>query len=119
MPGQAREMLLLALSHHFISEKEFLFSFDASFSKNPSFPYEDYDRFDLDARDETDFLHRFRVRKMDISRLAHALMILRVCAAINDMIKSRPDRGIVHVAKKIYVPVLVERYHPPNRTSSA
>ena len=84
MPGQAREMLLLALSHHFISEKEFLFLFDASFSKNPSFPYEDYDRFDLDARDETDFLHRFRVRKMDISRLAHALMILRVCAAIND-----------------------------------
>ena len=31
-------MLLLALSHHFISEKEFLVLFDATFSKNPSFP---------------------------------------------------------------------------------
>ena len=84
MLGQAREMLLLALSHHFISEKEFLVLFDATFSKNPSFPYEDYDRFDQDAMDETDFLHGSRARKMDIPRVAHALMILRVCVLIND-----------------------------------
>ena len=70
---QAREMLLLALTHHFISEEEFLLLYDASFSKNPPFPHGDYDRFDLEAMDETECLHEFRVRKIDIPRLADAL----------------------------------------------
>ena len=47
--------------------------YDASFSKNPSFPYPDYDRFDLDSMDEAECFHEFRVRKMDIVRLADAL----------------------------------------------
>ena len=57
---QAREMLSLALTHHFISEEEFLLLYDASFSKNPSFPHGDYDRFDLDAMDETECLYEFK-----------------------------------------------------------
>ena len=47
--------------------------YDASFSKNPSFPHDDYDQFDLDSMDETECFHEFRVRKMDIPRLADAL----------------------------------------------
>ena len=70
---EAREMLSLAWSHHFISEEEFLLLYDASFSKNPSFPHADYDRFDLDSMDEAECFHEFRVRKMDIVRLADAL----------------------------------------------
>lgn len=70
---QAREMLLIAFSHNFISEEEFLLLYDASFSKNPPFPHGDYDRFDLGAMDETECFHEFRVRKMDIPRLADAL----------------------------------------------
>ena len=66
-------MLSLAWSHHFISEEEFLLLYDASFSKNPAFPHVDYDRFDLDSIDETECFHEFRVRKMDIARLADAL----------------------------------------------
>ena len=50
-------MLSLAWSHHFISE-EFLM-YDASFSKNPSFPHADYHRFDLDSMDEADCFHEF------------------------------------------------------------
>lgn len=70
---EAREMLSLAWSHHFISEEEFLLLYDASFSKNPSFPHADYDRFDLDSMDEAECFQEFRVRKMDIVRLADAL----------------------------------------------
>ncbi|KAL9976912.1 hypothetical protein ACROYT_G014254 [Oculina patagonica] len=66
-------MLLLSLSHHFISEEEFILLYDASFSKNPTFPHSDYDRFHLDAMDEIECFHEFRVRKMDIPRLADAL----------------------------------------------
>lgn len=44
---EAREMLSLAWSHHFISEEEFLLLYDASISKNPSFPHANYERFDL------------------------------------------------------------------------
>lgn len=46
---ETQEMLSLAWSHHFISEEEFLLLYDASFSKNPSFPHVDYDRFDPDS----------------------------------------------------------------------
>ena len=70
---EAQEMLSLAWSHRFTSEEEFLLLYDASFSKNPSFPYADYDRFDLDSMDETECFHEFQVRKMDIVRLADAL----------------------------------------------
>ena len=66
-------MLSLAWSHNFISEEEFLLLYDASFSKNPSFPHADYGRFDLDSMDEAECFHEFRVRKMDIVRLADAL----------------------------------------------
>lgn len=66
-------MFSLAWSHHFISEEEFLLLYDASFSKNPSFPHADYDRFDLDSMDEEECFQEFRVRKMDIVRLADAL----------------------------------------------
>jgi len=55
-------MLLLSYAHHFISEEEFVLLYDASFSKNPVFPHGNYDRFDLDAMDETECLHEFRVR---------------------------------------------------------
>lgn len=64
---------MLALVHHFISEEEFLLLYDATFSNNPPFPQVDYDRFDLEAMDETKCLREFRVRKMDIPRLADAL----------------------------------------------
>ena len=65
-------MLSVAWSHHFISEEEFLLLYDACFSKNSSFPNADYNRFDLDSMDETECFHEFRVRKMDIVRLADA-----------------------------------------------
>ena len=69
---EAQEMLSLAWSHHFISEEEFLLLYDASFSKNQSFPHTDYDRFDLDSMDKAECFHEFRVRKIDIVRLADA-----------------------------------------------
>lgn len=82
---EAREMLSLAWSHHFISEEEFLLLYDASFSKNPSFPHADYDRFDLDSMDEAECFHEFRVRKWTLLDLLMSLDYLRVYAATNEL----------------------------------
>ena len=68
-------MLLLSLHHSFITEDEFMLLYDASISKNPTFPHKDYDRFNLDDMDETECYREFRVRKLDIPRLAEALKL--------------------------------------------
>ena len=67
------EMLLVSFLHGFITEEEFGVLYEANLSKNPPFPHGDYDRFSLENLDETEIYAEFRVRKMDIGRLADAL----------------------------------------------
>ena len=50
----------------------FIFLDEGNFSKNPEFPYEDYERFDLDAMDDTEWKAEFRFTKNEIPRLAEA-----------------------------------------------
>ena len=45
------------------------------FQKNPEFPYEDYERFDLDVMDDAECKAEFRFTKSEIPRLAEALDI--------------------------------------------
>ena len=49
--------------------------YEGNLSKNPEFPYEDYERFDLNAMDETECKAEFRFTKSEIPRLAEALDI--------------------------------------------
>ena len=51
---------------------EFIFLDEGNFSKNPEFPYEDYERFDLDAMEDTEWKAEFRITKNEIPRLAEA-----------------------------------------------
>ncbi|KAL9970194.1 hypothetical protein ACROYT_G022528 [Oculina patagonica] len=46
-----------------------------NFSKNPEFPYEEYELFDLDTMDDTEGKAEFRFKKAEILRLAEALDI--------------------------------------------
>ena len=92
-------MLLLSLSHRFILEEEFILLHEASFSKNPSFPHCEYNRFDLDTMDEAECFAEFRVRKMDIPRLADALGLP---ASLTCQQRTRADRteGLCMVLKQ-------------------
>ena len=91
-------MLLLSLSHNFISKEEFILLHEASFSKNPSFPHGEYSRFDLDTIDEAECFAEFRVRIMDIPQLADATDCLLVLLA-NDR-----TEGLCMVLKRFAYP---------------
>ena len=70
----ARNLLLESYNNGIIDDDEFILLYEGNF-KNPEFPYEDYERFDLDAMDDTECKAEFRFTKNEIPRLAEALDI--------------------------------------------
>ena len=47
-----------------IDDDEFVLLYGGNFSRNPEFPYEEYEMFDLDAMDDTECKSEFRFTKM-------------------------------------------------------
>ena len=72
---KVRQLLLLRFDDVDISEDEFLLLYDANNSKNPDFPYQNYEHFDLEELDESECLAEFRFRKRDIPLLAEAMRL--------------------------------------------
>ena len=70
-----RNLLLESYNDGTIDDDEFVSLYEGNFSKNPEFPYEEYEMFDLDAMDDTECKAEFRFRKNEIPRLAEALDI--------------------------------------------
>lgn len=70
-----REALLLAFDDGSIDEEEFLLLYEEHTSKNPTFGYEDYERFDLNTIDPAMCKADFRVEKNDLNMLKDALQI--------------------------------------------
>ena len=70
-----REMLLLSYDSKIITDEEFLVLWETYQSKNPEFPYDLYERFDIQNIDEAECLAEFRVRKQDIPVLANVLQL--------------------------------------------
>ena len=68
----ARNLLLESYNDGIIDDDEFILLYEGNFSKNPEFLYEDYERFDLNAMDETECKAKFRFTKSEIPRLAEA-----------------------------------------------
>ena len=64
----ARNLLLESYIDGIIDE--FILLYEGNFSKSLKFPYEDYNRFDLDAMDDTECKAEFRLTKNEIPRLA-------------------------------------------------
>jgi len=54
------ELLLVSYDDGDISEDEFLLLYDANSSKNPDFPYQNYEHFDLQEFNESECLAEFR-----------------------------------------------------------
>ena len=51
---KVRELLLTSFNDGDISEDEFLLLYDVHRSKNPDFPYQNYEHFDLERLDESE-----------------------------------------------------------------
>ena len=72
---RTRDALLLALDDDLIDEEEFSMLYDLHTSKNPNFPYHDYEKFDLDLIDPAECKAEFCVEKNDLPLLYNALGI--------------------------------------------
>ena len=70
---KVRELLLTSFDDGDISEDEFLLLYDVNRSKNPDFPYQNYEHFDLEKLDESESLAEFRFRKSDIPVLKEVM----------------------------------------------
>ena len=70
---KVRELLPTSFDDGDISEDEFLLLYDVNRSKNPDFPYQNYEHFDLERLDESECLAEFRFRKSDIPVLKEAV----------------------------------------------
>jgi hypothetical protein len=63
---KARTQLIDSYLNDIIDDEEFVLLYDAHFSKNPEFPYKEYEIFDMDEIDNVQFEAEFRFRKEDI-----------------------------------------------------
>lgn len=73
-----KEVRLLLLDSYLdgeIDEDEFVLLYDMNRSKNPEFPHESYERFDLDSMDPSECKAEFRFEKYDLQLLAECLGI--------------------------------------------
>ena len=65
-----RDLLVLLYGDEIISDEEFLLLYDSFISKNPDFPHENYQRFDLESMNSADECKaEFRVKKHDLPTL--------------------------------------------------
>ena len=70
-----RDLLVLLYGDEIISDEEFLLLYDSFISKNPDFPHENYQRFDLDSMNSAECKAEFHVEKHDLPRLVAALQL--------------------------------------------
>ena len=70
-----RDLLVESYFLDEIDDEEFCLLFDACHSKNPEFPYDQVDCFNLDDLTEAECLAEFRFQSSDIHVLANALDI--------------------------------------------
>ena len=68
-------MLFDSYDDGLIDEDEFVLLYHLNTSKNPVFPYENYDVFELENVDEAECKPEFRVEKADLPQLAEVLGI--------------------------------------------
>ena len=72
---ETRDLLLVSCVKGIINANEFAILYDVNMSKNPLFPYDNYEQFSLDNFSEEECIAEFRVEKNDLPVLADALGI--------------------------------------------
>ena len=72
---ETRDCLLLSFDEGIIDDEEFIFLHDLNSSKNPDFPYWQYDPFDLDCLTDVECKAEFRFWKNDIYLLKEVMQL--------------------------------------------
>ena len=72
---ETRDLLLVSCVKGIINANEFAILYDVNMSKNPLFPYDNYEQFSPDNFSEEECIAEFLVEKNDLPVLADALGI--------------------------------------------
>jgi len=83
-----RECLLLSFEQNLLSSEEFILLYDLNTSKNPDFPYWQYERFELDSLSDDECRAEFRFLKNDIFLLKDVLQIPDEITCYNRLVVS-------------------------------
>ena len=67
---ETRDLLLVSSVKGIINANEFAILYNVNMSKNPLFPYDNYDKFSLDNFSEEECIAEFRVEKNDLTVFA-------------------------------------------------
>ena len=72
---KARNLVLESYCDGLLDDEEFLLLYDLNTSKNPEFPFDNYERFNLETLDPAECKAEFRFEKSDLPLLTEALQI--------------------------------------------
>ena len=86
-----REHILFAYDDNLINDEEFVLLYDANKSRNPDFPYWQYEKFDLANLSEDECKCEFRFLRRDIPRLREALQIPEQITCYNGVVCSATE----------------------------
>ena len=89
-----RDCLLLGFEENMLTDEELILLYDMNTSKNPDFPYWQYESFDLDDLCDDECKAEFRFMKKDICHLKDVLQVPdEVVSSGNNM----PSDSLNHV----------------------
>ena len=83
---ETRACIAYAYRNRFIKEREFVLLHDLHKSKNPEFPYWNYERFDLDEKTNDECKAEFRFYWEDNYKLAEQLQLLDEITTYNGLV---------------------------------
>ena len=72
---ETRNCIVYAYRKGFINDREFVLLYDVNTSRNPEYPYWNYEPFDLDELTNAECNAQFRFYRNDIYKLADALQL--------------------------------------------
>ena len=78
---ETRHLLLVSRVKGIINANEFAILYDVNMSKNPLFPYDNYEDFSVDNFSEEECIAEFRVEKNDLPVFGDALEFHRCSVA--------------------------------------
>ena len=81
-----RECLLFGFEENLLNDEEFILLYDMNASKNPDFPYWQYDPFDLDDLCDNECTAEFHFLKNDIHLLKECYKFLMKLFVITDLL---------------------------------
>ena len=99
---ETKACIAYAYRNSFINEREFVLLYDLHKSKNPEYPYWNYERFDLDEKTNDECKAEFRFYRNDIYKLAEQLQLPDEITTDNGLVVASVPALCMHLKRYAY-----------------